>query len=141
MILFLSQNPSIKCYIHDLEEVLIKSCANMGIASATRSENTGVWVGRNKIAAIGVHVSKRITSHGFALNVDTDLNWFNHIVPCGLSGTGVTSVNRELGLKRYSVDEAEKIVVDTFKRVFNVTQEPNQLLNQKLDDFIQEQLK
>ncbi|KAJ1984344.1 hypothetical protein H4R34_000719 [Dimargaris verticillata] len=78
-------------YIESVENALIKACREFGI-SAERTADTGVWVGDSKIAAMGVHVQKFVTSHGFALNCNTDLGWFAHIVPCGLVGKGVTSI-------------------------------------------------
>ncbi len=72
-------------YLRALEQVLIDTLASFGIQGARLDGCTGVWVGPAKIAAIGVHLSRWVTSHGFALNIDTDLNYFNYIVPCGLT--------------------------------------------------------
>ena len=76
-------------YIDRLEQSLIDCCAEFGVAAA-RCEHTGVWVGERKVAAIGVQVSHGITWHGFALNCDVDLAWFDHIVPCGIPDRGVS---------------------------------------------------
>ncbi|MBI4321994.1 MAG: lipoyl(octanoyl) transferase LipB [Chloroflexi bacterium] len=84
-------------YLRALEEVLIVTLADFGIAAGRLAGCTGVWVGEKKIAAIGVRVNSWITSHGFALNVDTDLSYFRHIVPCGLIGKEATSMARILG--------------------------------------------
>lgn len=85
-------------YVRDLEEVLIRTANALGVEEATRVEGlTGVWVGNDKIAAIGVRVSRWVTSHGFALNVDTDLDYFGLIRPCGIEGRGVTSLDRLVG--------------------------------------------
>ncbi len=81
-------------YIRGLEEVIIRTLAEFGLPAGRESGMTGVWVGGRKIAAIGVHISRWITSHGFALNVDTDLSYFHYIVPCGLRRP-VTSMRRE----------------------------------------------
>ncbi|KAI9017186.1 hypothetical protein BC832DRAFT_527426 [Gaertneriomyces semiglobifer] len=89
----------VRCYVNALEEVMIRTCAHYGI-HADRTTDTGVWVGNNKIAALGIQVQRHVTSHGFALNCDTDLIWYDHIVPCGLKGKGVTSVKKERGLAR-----------------------------------------
>jgi len=78
-------------YVRDLEEVLIRTAADYGIAAARVEGLTGVWVGREKLAAIGVRIARWITSHGFAFNVSTDLEYFNLIVPCGIADRGVTS--------------------------------------------------
>ena len=82
-------------YLRGIEQVLIEALAEFGIAAGRRPGATGVWVEGAKIAAIGVHISRWVTSHGFALNVDTDLNYFGYIVPCGLKQP-VTSM-RALG--------------------------------------------
>lgn len=83
-------------YVRDLEEVLIRTAADHGV-TATRVEGlTGIWVGSHKLAAIGVRISRWVTSHGFAFNVSTDLSHFDVIVPCGLQGRGVTSLARLL---------------------------------------------
>ena len=84
-------------YVRDLEEVLIRTVARFGVAAGRIEGLTGVWVGRDKLAAIGVRLSRWVTSHGFALNVATDLDHFRFIVPCGLAGYGVTSLARLLG--------------------------------------------
>ena len=86
-------------YIRRLEEVLIRSCASFGIPTKRIPGLTGVWtegVEESKIAALGVHISRGVTSHGFALNVTTDLNFFNLIIPCGITTKPVTSMAKEL---------------------------------------------
>src|SRR5919109_1113963 len=84
-------------YLRRLEEVIIRVLRNYGLGGRHHPEYTGVWVGEKKIAAIGVKFSSGwITSHGFALNVSTDLSWFDRITPCGIRGYGVTSLEREL---------------------------------------------
>jgi lipoyl(octanoyl) transferase len=84
-------------YVRDLEEVLIRTAADFGIQAGRVHGLTGVWVDREKLAAIGVRLSRWITCHGFALNVNTDLGYFNLIVPCGIADRGVTSFERLLG--------------------------------------------
>ncbi|MEX0787150.1 MAG: lipoyl(octanoyl) transferase LipB [Dehalococcoidia bacterium] len=79
-------------YVRSLEQVLIRTLAAFGITGYRVEARPGVWTDSGKIAAIGVHVSRGITSHGFALNVDPDLDYFSHIVPCGLAGVTVTSM-------------------------------------------------
>src|SRR5215813_11151502 len=83
-------------YVRDLEEVLIRVAADYGIAAQRIEGLTGVWVQGEKVAAIGVRIARWITSHGFALNVTTDLDYFNLIIPCGLANRGVTSLSRLL---------------------------------------------
>ena len=90
-------------YVRRLEEVLIRTCAQFDIPTERVKGLTGVWIEAQeskpqaKIAAIGVHISRAVTSHGFALNVNTDLDYFNLIIPCGISAKPVTSMQRELG--------------------------------------------
>lgn len=84
-------------YVRDLEEVLIRTAARFGVEAGRIDGLTGIWVGREKLAAIGVRLSRWVTSHGFALNVATDLDHFRFIVPCGLASYGVTSLARLLG--------------------------------------------
>jgi lipoyl(octanoyl) transferase len=85
-------------YVRDLEDVLIRTAADCGIGGAQRVDGlTGVWVGRDKLAAIGVRIARWVTSHGFALNVSTDLDYFGLIVPCGIADRGVTSLTQLLG--------------------------------------------
>ena len=76
-------------YLFQLEEVVIRSLGDFGIDGSRDSEHTGVWVGQDKIAAVGINVTRWWTMHGFAVNVDTDLSWFDRIVPCGIEGRGV----------------------------------------------------
>ena len=104
-------------YVRDLEEVLIRTVADFGIAAARVQGLTGIWVGSEKLAAIGVRISKWITSHGFALNVNTDLSGFGLIVPCGIQDKGVTSMHRLLG-QSIEMAEVEDAVVRRFSEVF-----------------------
>jgi lipoyl(octanoyl) transferase len=83
-------------YVRDLEEVMIRTCADYGIQAARVAGMSGAWVGDEKIGAIGVRIARWVTSHGFALNVSNDLAPFAMIVPCGIRGRGVTSLQRQL---------------------------------------------
>ncbi len=83
-------------YVRDLEEVMIRTCADYGIPASRVVGLTGAWVGREKIGAIGVRIARWVTSHGFAFNVSTDLSPFGLIVPCGIQDRGVTSLERVL---------------------------------------------
>lgn len=87
--------PDLHWYLREIEGALIDALATLGIAGQRSPGQTGVWVGPRKIASIGVHVKKWITLHGFALNVTTDLKYFDLIVPCGIEGVEMTSVRRE----------------------------------------------
>jgi lipoyl(octanoyl) transferase len=83
-------------YVRDLEEVMIRTCADYGIEAGRIAGLTGCWVGNEKVGAIGVRISRWVTSHGFALNVATDLQAFRLIVPCGIKERGVTGLSRLL---------------------------------------------
>lgn len=110
-------------YLRNLEEVIILTLAEYGIAAERSPGETGVWLepgvkGRErKICAIGVRCSRWITMHGFALNVNTDLSYFNNIIPCGISNKQVTSLEKELGMKQDQEDVKNKVKAN-FKKVF-----------------------
>jgi lipoyl(octanoyl) transferase len=104
-------------YVRDLEEVLMGVCADLGLVAGRKQGMTGVWVGDEKVAAIGVRLSRWVTSHGFALNVSTDLDHFGLIVPCGITSFGVTSLARLLGTAP-PMAEMEERVVHHLCRVF-----------------------
>lgn len=87
----------VRRYVRDLEEVLIRTAADFGVEASRVEGLTGIWAGREKVGAIGVRIARWITSHGFALNVGTDLSYFDLIVPCGIAGRGVTSLERLTG--------------------------------------------
>jgi lipoyl(octanoyl) transferase len=123
-------------YVRRMEEALIRTCADFGVPAERVKGMTGVWTAagapsgakgeaqehahgdQSKIAAIGVHISRGITSHGFALNVSTDLDHFNLIVPCGITTKPVTSLSKERGTL-LSLDAAAESVARNFGRVFN----------------------
>jgi lipoyl(octanoyl) transferase len=107
-------------YVRDLEDVLIRTAAGYGVVAERVDGLTGVWVGREKLAAIGVRIGRWITSHGFALNVTTDLDCFNLIVPCGIADRGVTSLARLLGRDLDRRDVEDRIVTN-FCEVFGRT--------------------
>jgi lipoyl(octanoyl) transferase len=105
-------------YLRDLEEVIILVLADYGLEAGRHPTYTGVWIGNDKIAAIGVKFSSgRITSHGFALNVKTDLTWFDRVTPCGIRNHGVTSLQGELDAE-VSLLEVEEKVVGRFRELF-----------------------
>jgi lipoyl(octanoyl) transferase len=105
-------------YLRRLEEVVIRVLRDYGLEGWHHPEYTGVWVGEKKIAAIGVKFSSGwITSHGFALNVSTDLAWFDRITPCGIREFGVTSLERELG-REVKVADVEPGIIEHFRETF-----------------------
>ena len=112
-------------YLRNLEEVIIRTMGDYGLKGARSSGETGVWLdpdipGRErKICAMGVRTSRWITMHGFAFNVNTDLSYFNNIIPCGIQNKQVTSLEKELG-KKIDFEEAKERVRMNFERVFEV---------------------
>jgi lipoyl(octanoyl) transferase len=112
-------------YLRNLEEVIILTLADYGINAGRSKGETGVWIdpevkGRErKICAIGVRCSRWITMHGFAFNVNTDLSYFNHIIPCGIQNKQVTSLQKEVGSK-VAMDEAKEKVKRNFEKVFDL---------------------
>jgi lipoyl(octanoyl) transferase len=105
-------------YVRDLEDALIGACGDFGLAAERKTGLTGVWVGDEKVAAIGVRLSRWVTSHGFALNVATDLQHFGLIVPCGIADRGVTSLSRLLG-NAPAMSTVEDRVIHHICRVFD----------------------
>ena len=105
-------------YVRDLEEVMIRTCGDFGVEGRRIAGLSGAWVGADKIGAIGVRISRWITSHGFAFNVTTDLDFFRLIVPCGIGSGGVTSLSRATG-RPVSIDETHAAIVRNFAAVFD----------------------
>jgi len=105
-------------YVRDVEEVMIRACAAYGLTAGRIKGLTGAWLGADKIGAIGVRISRWITSHGFAFNVSTDLEHFRLIVPCGIADRGVTSLERATG-RPVPMTEAEDAIVREFAAVFD----------------------
>jgi lipoyl(octanoyl) transferase len=104
-------------YLRSIEEAVIQTLMKFGISAGREKEMTGVWVQGEKIAAIGVKVSRWVTMHGFALNVNTDLAKFSRIIPCGIFHKGVTSMQRVLG-KEVPFQSVQKVLVQSFADVF-----------------------
>jgi lipoyl(octanoyl) transferase len=118
----------VRKYVTNLEEVLIRTVAEYGITAARVEGKRGIWVGNDKIAAIGVRIARWVTSHGFALNVTTNLEHFRLITPCGIHGAGVTSIEREMERRPEmehrlqpvpTLDDVRKVVVKHFADVFD----------------------
>ena len=107
-------------YLRQLEQSLITALGKYGIPGERSTGYTGVWTKGKKIASIGVHARDWVTWHGFALNVTTDLSYFDLIVPCGISGVVMTSMARELGTEP-DADEVARAVVESFARTFDLT--------------------
>ena len=113
-------------YLRNLEEVIIRTLAEFGIPGERSPGETGVWIdpklpgSERKICAIGVRCSRWITMRGFALNVNTDLAYFDHIIPCGIQNKKVTSIQQELG-RQVSMKEVKGLLRENFENVFDVT--------------------
>ncbi|MFO7845181.1 MAG: lipoyl(octanoyl) transferase LipB [Balneolaceae bacterium] len=115
-------------YLRYLEEVVIRSCADFGIKAARIEGLTGVWVNEQKICAMGIRCSRWVTMHGFALNVTTNLEYFNHIIPCGIRDKSVTSLSEQLG-KPVASEEVKSRVAAHFADLFGVSLSDKKALN------------
>ena len=110
----------VKWYVERLEQTVIDACGEVGVEAVRSPPHPGVWVPgqpEEKVCALGVHSSNLVTSHGLALNCDVDLEWFAHIVPCGIPDRGVTSLTRVLG-RRVTTEEVLPILVRNFENSF-----------------------
>jgi len=107
-------------YLRFLEEIIINVCADYGFEAGRIDGLTGVWIGEQKVCAMGIRCSRWVTMHGFALNVNTDLEYFNNIVPCGIEDKEVTSLSKLTG-KILDLEEVKKRIVFHFEKVFGVT--------------------
>ena len=122
-------------YLRALEEVLIQTCADFGLKGERNSKYTGVWLNDRKIAAIGIKVSRWITMHGFAFNVNTNLSYFNGIIPCGIKDKEVTSLRNELG-REIDLNEVKSLIVEKFREVFGYNS-----INCLTQKYLQEEIK
>jgi lipoyl(octanoyl) transferase len=109
----------IRRYVNDLEEVLIRTLADFDINAGRHQEHRGVWTHGRKIASLGIRIARWVTSHGFALNVNTDLSFFSTMHPCGIKGCEMTSLQNELGRIAVDMDEVKKRVQSHFGNVFD----------------------
>ncbi len=121
-------------YLRDLEEVIIRTLSEFGITGKRIESITGVWVdtarGQEKICAIGVKVTRWITMHGFALNVNANLDYFNGIVPCGISDKSVTSMEKVLG-KKIELNLVEDSIIKCFGEVFEIETRTENIVNEE----------
>ncbi|RZC83901.1 hypothetical protein C5167_046689 [Papaver somniferum] len=109
-------------YVENLQLTMIELASLYGVKARVGSKcETGVWVGEKKIGAIGVRISSGVTSHGLAFNIDPDLNYFKHIVPCGIPNKGVTSLRREIKLELPSEEVLHEQLVSSFAKSFGFT--------------------
>ena len=108
----------VRRYVRNIQEVLVRTARDFGVEAEPRGgEHVGVWVGDDKLAAIGIRLSRWVTMHGFAFNVTTNLEYFNLIVPCGIQGHGVTSLEKILGTK-IEIETVAEITARHFGEVF-----------------------
>ena len=115
-IISLKDREGVAWYVHSLEEALIKALACLGVEGTRDAANRGVWVDGDKIAAIGVRITRGVTMHGFALNVNANMNHYAGIIPCGIQGRGVTSLH--LKVPGVSMDTVKEKVIESFCEVF-----------------------
>ena len=106
-------------YLRYLEEVLIRVCSDYGFKAGRIEGLTGVWIGEEKIAAMGIRCSRWVTMHGFAFNVNTDLSYFQHIIPCGIQDKAVTSLKKLVG-REMDLNEVKEKIVFHFQKVFGI---------------------
>lgn len=106
-------------YLRYLEETIIQTCLEFEIKGARIKGLTGVWVNDEKICAMGLRCSRWVTMHGFALNVNTDLSYFDHIIPCGIEGKNVTSLEKILG-EKIDPEEVKNILIQKFSEIFDI---------------------
>ena len=116
-ILNISDRPDLHLYLRNLEEWMIRCVGDFGIQAGRKPGLTGIWVNDEKIGAIGVRVSRWITSHGFALNVNTDLTRFEYIVPCGIRQHGVTSMQKLLN-RPIPMEQVHRSLIHHFENIF-----------------------
>lgn len=128
-------------YLRDLEETIIRACADYGVIGDRVKGRTGVWVGpdekgfERKICAMGIRCSRWVTMHGFAFNVNTDLSYFSHIVPCGITDRSVTTLSEEVGRTLSEAEVADRLV-SRFAEQFDV--ETVRLSGDAADSFLEE---
>ena len=111
------QNISIGRYVHNLENILFETLEDFNINSQIMNNLIGVWVNKEKIASIGVRVINGVTKHGFALNVNTDLSYFNGIIPCGIDNCKVTSMEQKLN-EKVDLKIIQKVIIEKFNKYF-----------------------
>lgn len=106
---------SVRSYVDSLEEIMIKTSADYGVAVSGDEKNRGAWVGKQKIGSVGIAVKKNIVFHGLAININPDLTPFTWVNPCGLEGVSITSIAKELGVEIDLNDAYNKIIKNTQK--------------------------
>ncbi len=118
-------------YVWNLEEIVIRALADFGIGGQRVSGRRGVWVGEEKVCALGLRISGEVSMHGFALNVNTNLKYFTYIIPCGITGVSITSVSKLLG-HEIEIGEIQESLLRHFSQVFKLTLEYGERLDRGL---------
>ena len=134
---------SAKCYVDSLENAVIASCKRFGIQSVGKRPETGIWIDdKRKVGAIGIQLSRHCSMHGFAVNCNVDLDWFKHIVPCGITNLGVTSLERELE-RTVTVQDMVPVATGELEIAWKLSPsslKPLNMLDPAFDKWINEQL-
>ena len=108
----------VKTYVQQIEQLISKTLEEYGLSTHVPRQERGVWFNDRKIASIGIHISKGVTMHGLAINVNTNLSYFDNIISCGIDGVKMTSLYKELG-KKIPMNDIKKQLVNNFKQIFN----------------------
>tara|TARA_B100001057_G_scaffold317134_1_gene317283 strand:+ start:16 stop:627 length:612 start_codon:yes stop_codon:yes gene_type:complete len=108
----------VKSYVEMVEKLISDTLIHYGLESHIPFKETGVWVEDRKIASIGIHVSRGVTMHGLAININTDLSYFENIISCGIKGVKMTTVDKELG-KKIAMNDIKKQLITNFNKIFN----------------------
>ena len=108
----------VKSYVEMVEKLISDTLIHFGLESHVPFKETGVWVKDRKIASIGIHVSRGVTMHGLAININTDLSYFENIISCGIEGVKMTTLDKELG-KKIAMNDIKKQLITNFNKIFN----------------------
>ena len=108
----------VKLYVEMIEKLISDTLMHYGLESHVPFKETGVWVEDRKIASIGIHVSRGVTMHGLAVNINTDLSYFENIISCGIEGVKMTTLDKELG-KKIAMNDIKKQLITNFNKIFN----------------------
>ena len=108
----------VKSYVKMIEQLISNTLMYYGLETNVPIKETGVWVEDKKIASIGIHVSRGVTMHGLAVNINTDLSYFDNIISCGIEGVKMTTIDKELG-KKIAMNDIKKQLISNFNKIFN----------------------
>ena len=108
----------VKSYVKMIEQLISNTLMYYGLETNVPIKETGIWVEDKKIASIGIHVSRGVTMHGLAININTDLSYFDNIISCGIEGVKMTTIDKELG-KKIAMNDIKKQLINNFNKIFN----------------------